>query len=138
LPAPEAALEIDLNRDIVLAMIDKAREFNEESDMTPLEDEGEPDIANIELSDAMVARYGDDPRYQQLKSAVEDLEPDQQITLVAMMWLGRGDFTPEDWDEALALAEENWTNHTADYLIGTPLLADYLSEALEQADSEDA
>lgn len=125
-------MEIDLNREIVLAIIDKAHEFNEESDITPLEDEGEPEIGDVDLSDAMVARYGADPGYQRLKGAIEDLDPDQQMTLVAMMWVGRGDYTPAEWDEALELAEEQWTNHTADYLIGTPLLADYLGEALEQ------
>jgi hypothetical protein len=130
-------LEIDLNREIVRAIIDKAREFNEESDITPLEDEDDPDIGDVDFSDAMVARYGTDPGYQLLKGAIEDLDPDQQMTLVAMMWVGRGDFTGEEWDEALELAEENWTNHTADYLIGTPLLADYLSEALEQVEDDD-
>lgn len=130
-------MEIDLNREIVLAIIDKAREFNEESDITPLEDKGEPDIGDVGLGDALVARYGTDPGYQQLKGAIEDLDPDQQMTLVAMMWVGRGDYTAAEWDEALEFAEENWTNHTADYLIGTPLLADYLSETLEQLEEDD-
>lgn len=130
-------MEIDLNREIVTAIIDKAREFNEQADITPLEDEQEPDLGDGDFSEAMVAKYGADPGYQHLKGAIEDLDPDQQMTLVAMMWVGRGDYTLEEWDEALELAEENWTDHTADYLIGTPLLADYLSEALEQLEEFD-
>jgi hypothetical protein len=85
----------------------------------------------------MIERYGTDPVYQQLKGAIEDLDPDQQMTLVALMWLGRGDYTLAEWGEALELAEENWTDHTADYLVSTPLLADYLGEALEQVESND-
>jgi hypothetical protein len=134
---PEAAMEIDLNREIVSAIIDKAREFNEESDVMPLEDQEELAIGDGDFSEAMVARHGEDPGYQRLKGAIEDLDPDQQMTLVALMWLGRGDYTAAEWDEALKFAEENWTTHTADYLIGTPLLADYLAEALEQAEDDE-
>jgi hypothetical protein len=129
------SLEIDLNREIVASIIDKAREFNEEADITPLEDQEDPEIGDGDFSDVMVAKYGEDPGYQRLKGAIDDLGPDQQMTLVAMMWVGRGDYTADEWDEALELAGENWTNHTADYLIGTPLLADYLAEALEQVEN---
>jgi Protein of unknown function (DUF3775) len=133
---PEIALELELNRDIVLGIIDMAREFYEASDVTPLEDEAEPEIDDLELSGAMVERHGADPRYQQLKAVIEDLEPDQQMTLVALMWVGRGDYSAGEWDEALEIAAENWTSHTSDYLIGTPLLADYLGEALEQVEDD--
>lgn len=129
-------MELDLNRDIVAGIIDKAREFNEQSDITPLEDEEEPVIGDGDFSEAMIARHGTDPLYQQLKGTIEDLDPDQQMTLVALMWVGRGDYMLDEWDEALELAEENWNDHTADYLIGTPLLADYLDEALEQIETE--
>ncbi len=130
-------MDIDLNREIVAAIIDKAREFNEEADVTPLEDQEDPEIGDGDFSDVMVARHGEDPGYRRLKGAIEDLDPDQQMTLVALMWVGRGDYTAAERDEALELAGENWTNHTADYLIGTPLLADYLAEALEQAESDE-
>jgi hypothetical protein len=52
------------------------------------------------------------------------------------MWVGRGDYSLEEWDEALTFAEENWTDHTAGYLIGTPLLADYLAEGLQQFETD--
>lgn len=131
-------MELDLNREIVSGIINKAHEFNERDDVTPLEDESEPEIGDADLSDMMSAQFGSDPYYQQLKASIEDLEPDQQMTLVALMWIGRGDYSPEEWSEALGHAEESWNDHTADYLIGTPLLADYLADALEQVeDAED-
>ncbi len=128
-------MELDLNREIVTGIIDKAREFNEQTDVTPLEDEEELDIGDGDFSELMTSKYGTDLVYQQLKGVIEDLDPDQQMTVVALMWVGRGDYTVDEWDEALELAEENWNDHTADYLIGTPLLADYLAEALEQFDN---
>jgi len=128
-------VELELNREIVTGIIDKAREFNEQADITPLEDEEEPDVGDGDFSELMLSRHGTDPVYQQLKGTIDDLDPDQQMTLVALMWVGRGDYTLDEWDDALELAEENWTDHTADYLIGTPLLADYLDEALEQIET---
>ena len=125
-------MDIELNPDIVAGIIDMAREFNEQDDVTPLEDETEPEIGDEAFSGAMVDRFGSDPYYQQLKATIEDLDPDQQITLVTLMWVGRGDYLPDEWDEAWEHAQESWNDHTADYLIGTPLLADYLSEALDQ------
>ena len=56
------------------------------------------------------------------------------MTLVALMWVGRGDFAMSELDEALKEAEDNRTPNTADYLIGTPMLSDYLAEALDQLD----
>lgn len=130
-------MELDLSRDIVEGLIDKVREFNEQDDVTPLEDTSEPDVEDAEFSSQMVDRFGGDPLYQQLKASIEDLEPDQQVTLVTLMWIGRGDYSVEEWDEAEEHAQESWNDHTADYLIGTPLLAEYLSEALDSIEDED-
>ena len=52
--------------------------------------------------------------------------------------LGRGDYAVGEWASALALARERWTEHAAEYLIGTPLLADYLTEGLDQLDAAPA
>ena len=46
------------------------------------------------------------------------------------MWLGRGDFDPREWHDALAQARQIHNAHEASYLIGTPLLADYLEEGI--------
>ncbi len=130
-------MELELSRDTVSGIIDNVREFNEHDDVTPLEDETEPAIDDEAWSGQMAERFGENPAYQRLKGTIEDLDPDQQITLVTLMWLGRGDYSVEEWDEALEHAQESWNDHTADYLIGTPLLADYLEEALEQVDEAD-
>ena len=66
-----------------------------------------------------------------MTSVINDLEPDQQVSIVALMWLGRGDYTIDEWDDVIAQAKEQWTDHTAEYLISTPLLSDYLAEGLE-------
>ena len=96
-------------------IIDKAHEFQ-------VLGQGKPDDSE----------EGPDPAFEELKATIDDLEPDQQVDLVGLMWLGRGDYTVDEWDRALAEAGERWNERTAEYLIGTPLLADYLTEGLDQ------
>ena len=128
-------VELELNRDTVQFLIDKAHEFHAREDVTFPE---EPVSADEDFAQQVTADYGADPYYQELKTTIEDLEPDQQISLVSLMWIGRGDYTLDEWHEALKHAEDSWTDHTADYLIGTSLLADYLAEGLEQFDTEES
>ena len=128
-------IELELNRDTVQFIIDTAHEFHSQDDVTFDE---EPERPDEDWAQQVAADYDNYPYYQELKTTIEDLEPDQQISLVALMWLGRGDYSIGEWNDALKFAEESWTDHTAEYLIGTSLLADYLAEGIEQFDSEEA
>lgn len=68
----------------------------------------------------------------EIAAQIEDLEPDQQAELVALMWIGRGDMEPEEWDEALALAADRQEAETSFYLLTHPHVADYLDEGLDK------
>jgi hypothetical protein len=120
--------KLDLNRDTVQSIIDKAHEFQSGMEVTFPDD---IEAGDEKWARQVAANFGGDPYYQELKNEIDDLEPDQQMSLVALMWLGRGDFSVDEWRDALKYAEETWTDHTADYLIGTSLLADYLRGGLE-------
>jgi len=61
---------------------------------------------------------------------VDDLEPDQQAELVALMWVGRGDYDVEEWAAAVEEARDTITDNLAEYLMSHPMLADYLTEGL--------
>jgi hypothetical protein len=74
----------------------------------------------------------DDPVAQELRGFIGALNEDEQIDLVALTWLGRGDGTIADWDELRAEASRAHNKRTATYLLGIPLLADYLEEGLAQ------
>lgn len=127
--------EIELNRETVHLLIDRVREFHTRDDVSFDE---EPEIDDDDWSEQVSTSFASDPYYQEIKTTVEDLEPDQQMTLVALMWVGRGDFSIDEWDDALKEAEENWNENTADYLIGTPMLSDYLAEAIDQLESQES
>jgi hypothetical protein len=119
--------ELELNRETVNFIIDKAREFQISDGMA-----GEDEAASPADGWGAAGAAAGGPGKAELRATIDDLEPDQQVMLVALMWLGRGDYDVAEWDDALENAKDSWNNRTADYLIGTPMLADYLAEGVEQ------
>ena len=59
-----------------------------------------------------------------------DMEPDQRATVLALLWLGRGDYDITEWSAALEEAMGSLAPSTADQIIAIPLVADYLQEGL--------
>jgi len=76
--------------------------------------------------------YADDPTYSELTDAIGGLNEDEQIDLVALAWLGRDDYTADEWPAVREEAKSGRTDHTASYLLGIPLLGDYLEEGLSK------
>ena len=68
----------------------------------------------------------------ELSGFIRGLNVDEQVDLVALMWLGRGDGDLDSWKDLRQEASRAHNNRTARYLIETPMLADYLEEALSQ------
>ena len=77
-----------------------------------------------------VEDVGEEPVYDELASFIGALNEEEQINLVALTWLGRGDFSADDWESGLAAAKDARSDHTDTYLLGIPLLSDYLEEGL--------
>jgi len=118
---------LELSADIVRFIIERAREFHAKEGVVI------PDSSNSAGDDwamQVLANHSDDYTYQELRNVINDLEPDQQVQLIALTWLGRGDFVEDEWAEAVAQAGERWNTRTAEYLLATPLLSDYLQEGL--------
>ena len=74
----------------------------------------------------------DDPTYQELCAFINGLTKDEQIDLVTLTWLGRGDGDVIDWGDLRREAARLHNNRTAQYLLGKPLLADHLDEGLSR------
>ena len=83
-------------------------------------------------SQRILEDYADDPTFEELRSFLLDQSDDEVIELLALTWLGRGDFTIHEWPDGLGRVRDVRQYHTADYLLGTPLLADFLEEGLAQ------
>ncbi|MBE9536520.1 MAG: DUF3775 domain-containing protein [Proteobacteria bacterium] len=118
---------ININPELVCQIIDKARQFHAKEEVVIPEPPNSPADESIMQ---VLQDHGDDLTYQEVSLAIKDLEPDQQQELVALMWLGRDDYTLEEWETALQDAADRWNERTAEYLLATPLVADYLMEGL--------
>jgi len=112
-------------------IIVKAREFDVKDEVT------DPDDASNATDDNMISvleDHSDDPVANEIRGFIGAMNEDEQIDLVALTWLGRGDGTIEDWHELRAEAARAHNKRTASYLLGIPLLSDYLEEALSLFD----
>ena len=67
----------------------------------------------------------------EMRAFVERMDVEEQAALVSIMWIGRGAFEVEEWDEAYSTALREATTPTADYLTGTPHVADHLEAGLD-------
>lgn len=83
------------------------------------------------MIDALQSSSGDLSR-QEVRQQIADLSPQEQVQLVALLWVGRGDFAPQEWAAALRLAEDQRETPTSAYILGQPLAADFLAEGWDQ------
>jgi hypothetical protein len=73
-----------------------------------------------------------DATRQELKEFLEGLNEDEQASLIALAWIGRGTYAPGELDEAIATAKAEHGSNGPAYLFSLPLLPDYLEDALDQ------
>lgn len=123
--------DMNLSPDKVAQVIVRAREIEAKVGAWDEVDRSHP---GEEDADAVLEALRNDPARQALATFVSELSRGEQARLVALMWVGRGTFEPEEWDEAVVTAEEEFIDSTGTtrYLLGIPLLADYLEEGLEK------
>jgi hypothetical protein len=126
-PTGDDAVTLTISSETVCFIILKAREFDVKDAVT------EPDPASNPSDDrdaAVLEDHSDDPVVEELTSLIDSLSEDAQIDLVALTWLGRDDYSASDWTTVRAEAARAHNNRTASYLLGTPLLGDFLEEGL--------
>ena len=127
IPAGEDATTLTISPEKVCFIIIKAREFDAKDEVT------DPDSGSNPSDDkdaAVLEDHGDDPVVEELTSLINSLSEDEQIDLVTLTWLGRDDYAADDWPAVRAEAARAHNERTASYLLGTPLLGDFLEEGL--------
>jgi hypothetical protein len=123
----EPDMPLGISTDKVCFIVVKAREFHAKVEVVepnPGSNPSDEDFREI-LED-----YADDSTYSELRSFITDLNSDEAAALVALAWIGRGDYDKADALVALAAAREAQNQRTAEYLIGKPLVAEYLEDGL--------
>ena len=117
-----------ISTDKVCYVVVKAREFDVKDELA------DPDSGSNAIDDGMVDVLEDspgDPVRQELVAFINMLNVDEQVDLVALAWLGRGDGSADGWKELRAEAADAHNARTAQYLLSMPLLADYLEAGLD-------
>jgi hypothetical protein len=120
---------LTVSSESVCFIVAKAREFEAQDVVT------DPDSASNAADDGMASvleAHSDDLTHRELVAFINALSDEEQAELVALLWLGRGDGTMEDWNDLRDEAQRQHNNRTAAYLLGEPLLSDHLEEGLAQ------
>lgn len=122
---------LNLPLDKVSFIILKAREYDMKSE------DADPDSGSNAIDDGqtdVLLDKADDPVREELLAAIRGLNDDERIRLVALAWLGRGTYDLDEWKEALATAKSEHSRRAGEYLLGLPLLGDYLEDGLAMFD----
>ncbi len=122
-------MSIEIAPEKVAHVIIKAREYDAKVgawDDNPEEGDAEEDPTSV-LED-----FNNDPTRAEIAGFIDRLNFDEQANLVALAWIGRGTFEKEEFEEAVETARRERINATSSYLLGMPLLSDYLEEGLEK------
>ncbi|MCK1710631.1 MULTISPECIES: DUF3775 domain-containing protein [unclassified Bradyrhizobium] len=126
--------ELAISAEKVAFIIEKAREFDvKETDTDPDSGSNPTDDDAVDV----LEDNGSDPVRNELGGFMIALNEDEQLDLVALTWLGRGDGTIDDWDDLRARAVEARSEYrsprreTVQYLLGEPMLGDLLADGLD-------
>ena len=120
--------ELAISAEKVRFLIEKTREFDVK------EGASDPDSGSNGADDHMVDVLeddGGDPVVREITGFINAMTEDEQIDLVALMRLGRGDGMIDEWDDLRREAADGYDRNTASYLLGEPLVSDYLAEGLD-------
>jgi hypothetical protein len=113
--------DLGISLEIVATIVDLANAVQdaEEGLLSGEDDDDDDEEDEDEISEEMLTDF------------IDELNEEQQVALIALAWVGRGDYEPEEWAEALKLAAERNTRGDASaYLTGMEGLGDLLSEGV--------
>ncbi|MBR0874280.1 DUF3775 domain-containing protein [Bradyrhizobium tropiciagri] len=121
--------ELTISPEKVGFLIEKAREFDvKEATVDPASGSNgiDDDMVDVLEDD------GTDPVAREITGFINALSEDEQVDLVALMRLGRGDGTIDEWTDLRREAARGRNGRTASYLLGEPMLGDLLAEGLDE------
>jgi hypothetical protein len=113
--------------DTLCSLIDLAREFQAKEEVTF------PEVPSSPTDDwamQVLADHGDDYNVSEFKQIVTEMSERQRSELIALMWMGRGDFSVEEWEEAVDEAWGDFSVRAAAYVLAHPMLSDHLEEGM--------
>jgi hypothetical protein len=110
-------------------IIVKARGFDAEVAPEGLEEGSNP---SDDLDVAILEDTPGNPTQAELLAILGDLDDEQVTELLALVWVGRGDYSRSEWGQALSAAQEAHDARAVRYLVETPMLGDLLEQGLAE------
>ena len=120
---------LSISPEKVAYLIIKAREFDVQ------DANSDPDSGSNAIDDGMtdvLEDHPDNPVKEEIRAFVGALDDDEKADLIALMQLGREDGTMEEWEAMRAQGLREHGGRVAAYLLGQPLVSDFLEDGLEQ------
>ena len=108
-------------------IIAKAREFQAKEEVVIPDS---PTSPSEDWALQILADHGGDYTLTELVECVAEMDQRQRAELIALMWVGRGDYSVEDWETAVDDAIGDYSVRAAAYLIAHPMVAEDLEEGL--------
>jgi hypothetical protein len=125
-PDDDDDVDLGISLETVATVVDHARaiQVTEETDPAQLSEDENSEAA-------LLQENPDDMTEDNLREFVDGLNEDEQAALIALAWVGRGDYGPEEWEEAVRLAaERNEAGQAGSYLLGMDMVGDLLAEGV--------
>jgi Protein of unknown function (DUF3775) len=119
--------ELRINPDKVCGFLEAAREVAGKVPSTA----GDHTTSGDDSPLGFMEQRDDDPTRQQMREFIGGLNVEEQTELLALIYLGRGDFDLTEWSDATAEARDRIEAGDADFMVGDRALPAYLGEALE-------
>ncbi|AUB80898.1 DUF3775 domain-containing protein [Candidatus Thiodictyon syntrophicum] len=113
--------------DTICYIIAKAREFQSKEEVVIPETPSSP---SEDWALQILADHSGDYTLTELVECIGEMNQRQRAELIALMWVGRGDYSMEDWEEAVDEAIGDYSVRAAQYLIAHPMVSDDLEEGL--------
>ncbi|MCZ8149623.1 MAG: DUF3775 domain-containing protein [Roseomonas sp.] len=122
----EDEVDIGISLEAVATIVDHVRALQAKEETSP-----EQATEDEDSEAALLQETPDDMTEGALRAFIAELNEDERASLVALAWVGRGDYGAWEWDEARGLAAERAEGRdTADYLLGMDNLGDLLAEGV--------
>jgi hypothetical protein len=122
-------IELQISSDKLAYITTRAREFD--AKVAPLEPHSGSNATDDREAE-ILEDFADDATAEELRAAIDQLTDDEIVDLIAITWVGRGDFDRAGWREARAMAVERHRRHSWRYLMGIPNLGDCLEEGFAE------
>jgi hypothetical protein len=116
-----------IRHETLCGLIALAREFQAKEEVCIPQDQDSP---SEDWALQMLADHGNDPTVSGFTGIVREFSERQRAELVALMWLGRGDYSADEWEEAVDEALGDYSMRAAEYVLAHPMVSDHLEEGL--------